>query len=413
LYRYPGPRLWRASRLFASKHHAQGDLYKNIARLHAEYGPTVRIAPSELSFSDPSLWNQIYNSRPQLAKSEFHFGQNNSPSGLPPAMITEGDTAHARIRRLVNPAFLNSGVYEVEPVLQHYSDLLVSKLEQQSQSQSQPSSGSETKGFQGIKPIEMGERFLWTLSDVIGKLAMGYEFNCLEQERMHPWPAFLLKVLKHSAFLNQFRRFHISPVKVLGPFLPQKMKEEQSMFFNTAKGAIKERLAREDVEAEADQKDRDGKNKAPSLNRSDIIGLMLREMKTSKKAREGSSAELPDRLSEPEITSNAILIVAGGAETTSTSLSATLYYLCKTPGVMKKLQDELRTEFATLEDITIKKTAELPYLKAVIDEAIRIFPVASYIAPRVVGKGGAWFGKNWVAEGVSLFVLQLSRSAPG
>jgi aspirochlorine biosynthesis cytochrome P450 monooxygenase len=309
-------------------------------------------------------------------------------------MITADDSTHARLRRLVNPAFLNSGVHEVEPVLQHYSNLLVSKLEQQSR----PLSGDVKKTFQGRGPVEMGERLLWTLSDVIGQLALGYEFSCLEQERMHPWPAFLMNVLKQTALFNQFRRFGINPLKILGPFLPQKMLDERDAWFNTARVAIKERLAREDVEAE---KHGDEKQSAPSLDRPDIIGLMLRAMKISKKEMENSSTEVPDRLTEPEISSNAMLIVAAGAETTSTSIAAALYYLCKNPRAMRKLQDELRTEFATLDDITIRKTAELPYLKAVIDESMRIFPVASYIAPRVVGKGGAWFGKSWVAEGVS------------
>ncbi len=124
-------------RLPASIHHSRGDLYKHIAAIHAEYGPTVRIAPDELSFSSPEAWPQIYNSRPQLAKSEFHFSPGGSEEKLPDSMITANDVEHARLRRLTGPAFLNAGIKEVEPVLQHYVNLLCSQLADASREGSQ------------------------------------------------------------------------------------------------------------------------------------------------------------------------------------------------------------------------------------------------------------------------------------
>lgn len=115
------------SRLPASYHHATGDLYKCIARIHSQYGSTVRIAPDELSFSSPEAWSQIYNSRPQLQKSQYHFAPNDHHR-LPESMITASDTEHARLRRLANPAFTTRGIEEVEIVLQRFSDVLTAEL---------------------------------------------------------------------------------------------------------------------------------------------------------------------------------------------------------------------------------------------------------------------------------------------
>ncbi|KAF2164936.1 hypothetical protein M409DRAFT_24837 [Zasmidium cellare ATCC 36951] len=351
LAKYPGPLRWRASRLFASYHHATGDLYKCIASIHEQYGPTVRIAPDELSFTNPEAWPQIYNSRPQLEKSDFHFGKSEDRR-LPESMITAPDAEHMRLRRLAGPAFLNAGIAEVEPVLQKYVNLLCSKLALASKEGSQ----------------NFAEWFLWGLNDVIGQLALDQEFQCLEKRRMHPWPEFLLKVLKLNAVVNQFRRFGIS-FGFLKPIVPQKVKDDAQFFFETASGAIKKRLA---VEKEADVEG----NQSSTKKHLDIVGLMLREMKGG------------DRLTEPEITANSILIVGGGAETTSTCLSATFYHLLKTPRAMQKLKEEVRSKFASSEDITLKAVAELPYLKAVIDESLRIFPVASFITPRRTPKEG-------------------------
>lgn len=324
-------------------------MYQKIAAIHAEYGATIRIAPDELSFTSPEAWPQIYNSRPQLAKTDYHFAPAESER-LPPSMITAPDAEHTRLRRLVGPAFLNAGIKEVEPVLQQYVELLCSQLTAASREGSQ----------------NMVEWFLWTLNDVIGQLALDQEFQCLEQRRMHPWPKFLLNVLKQTAFINQFRRFGIS-LKLLAPLISQEMLDARENFFNTAKDAVDQRLSREkDGEASASMQKK----------RPDIIGLMLREMKGG------------DHLSEKEIMSNSVLIVGGGAETTSTCLSATMYHLCKTPRVMQKLKDEIRRTFATSEDITLQAVGKMDYLKATIDESLRIFPVASYITPRVTPRDG-------------------------
>jgi aspirochlorine biosynthesis cytochrome P450 monooxygenase len=365
LAKYPGPLLWRATRLPAAYHHATGDLYKCIATFHDQYGAIVRIAPDELSFTSPDAWPQIYNSRPQLVKTKFHFATSEGDPNFPESMITAPDAEHARLRRLAGPAFLNSGIAEVEPVLQHYSDLLISQLKASSKEGSQ----------------NMVEWFLWTLNDVIGQLALDQQFECLDKRRMHPWPSFLLGSLKATAALNQFKRYGIS-LKIIAPLLPKKVAEQRDMFINTAKDATARRLAREKDEVVrmehgvGDQK-------------RDIVGLMLRELKGG------------DKLSPAEITSNSILIVGGGAETTSSCMSGLWWHLLKTPRVYNHIRQLVRDTFPTNEDITIKACNNLPYLKATIDEALRIFPIASYITPRVTPKGGYVIDGQHVPEDVS------------
>jgi aspirochlorine biosynthesis cytochrome P450 monooxygenase len=149
-------------------------LYQHIAAIHEKYGPTVRVAPDELSFSSPEGWPQIFNSRPQLPKTQFHFPPAEEQFKLPTSMIIADDAEHTRLRRLVGPAFLNMSIREVEPVIQHYIDSLCEEL----------------KGVSGQGSQNLVEWFLWALNDVIGKLALDQEFECLEKKRMHPWPEF-------------------------------------------------------------------------------------------------------------------------------------------------------------------------------------------------------------------------------
>ena len=280
-------------------------------------------------------------------------------------MITATDEEHMRLRRLTGPAFLNAGINEVASVPEQYAELLCTQL--------------ADAGKNGA-PQNLCEWFLWTLNDVIGQLALDQEFECLKQRRMHPWPSFLLGALKQIAAINQFRRFGV-PVRLFNLLMTQDMKDAREGFLNTAQTAVNQRLA---VEKDEEAKlERQGK-------RPDIVGLMLREMKGR------------ERLTDAEITSNSILIVGGGAETTSTCLSATMYHLCKTPGVMKKLAEEIRSTFTRSEDITIRAVANLPYLKATIDESLRIFPVASYITPRLTPKEGHVIDGEAIPGGVSI-----------
>ena len=257
-------------------------------------------------------------------------------------------------------------------MLQQYVDLLCSQLAEASKE------GSSQN---------MVEWLLWALNDVIGKLALDQEFQCLEKRRMHPWPRFLLGALKQTAALNQFRRFGL-PLKLLEPLMTQEMIDARDNFFNTATTAINQRLAREKEEIVM-----------PEPVKKDIVGLMLREMKGGEKLREA------------EVTSNSVLIVGGGAETTSTCLSATIYHLCKTPRVMQKLRDEIRMTFAKSEEVTLKAVANMPYLRATIDESLRIFPVASYITPRITPKGGHVVDGEVIPGGVSTETILSTRIA--
>lgn len=113
-----------------------------------------------------------------------------------------------------------------------------------------------------------------------------------------------------------------------------------------------------------------------------------------------------EKMTEPEIIGNSILIVGGGAETTSSLLSSTLYHLCRTPRVLRKLKEEVRDVFKKNEEITLEATRKMTYLQAVIDEGLRIFPVASYITPRVTPREGHKIAGEWVPGNVRADIFE-------
>lgn len=123
-----------------------------------------------------------------------------------------------------------------------------------------------------------------------------------------------------------------------------------------------------------------------------------------------------ESLSEVEITSNCTALILGGAETISSALSGTTYYLATNPITLVKAVDEVRSAFSREEDITLPATGQLKYLNAVITESLRMFPPFAGASPRVVPTGGATIDGNFIPGNVchavpvlALYPLQLAN----
>jgi cytochrome P450 len=105
--------------------------------------------------------------------------------------------------------------------------------------------------------------------------------------------------------------------------------------------------------------------------------------------------------------------IGAGSDTTAITLSSILYYLLKHPLTYQRLQKEIDIGIAdgiVSDPITFKEARSLPYLQAVIKEALRLHPATGLPLARVVPAngvtiagmhfpGGATVGINsWVAH---------------
>lgn len=93
--------------------------------------------------------------------------------------------------------------------------------------------------------------------------------------------------------------------------------------------------------------------------------------------------------------------IIAGSDTTSTAMAATLFYLVRNPRALEKASSEVRAKFSTVEDVV--QGAPLnscTYLRACIDEAMRMSPSVGGIAPREVLPGGITIDGEFVPEGV-------------
>jgi benzoate 4-monooxygenase len=95
--------------------------------------------------------------------------------------------------------------------------------------------------------------------------------------------------------------------------------------------------------------------------------------------------EKGEKLGRAELTAEALTQLIAGSDTTSNTACAILFWVTKTPGVLERLQMELDSAIPQGIDIpTFEIVKDLPYLRNVINESLRIHSTASLGLPRVV-----------------------------
>ncbi len=107
----------------------------------------------------------------------------------------------------------------------------------------------------------------------------------------------------------------------------------------------------------------------PDPERIDILSLMM-------SARD----EADQPMTPQELRDELMTLMFAGYETTAIAMSWGLYWIHRLPDVRSKLLQELDT----LEDSNPMDIFRLPYLTAVCNETLRIYPVAMLTFPRVV-----------------------------
>jgi cytochrome P450 len=100
----------------------------------------------------------------------------------------------------------------------------------------------------------------------------------------------------------------------------------------------------------------------------------------------------PDLIDDLRVLSYATSNVNAGADTTAITLTAIVYYLLKNPLTLKRLEEEIlaAADNGDISSPCISWTSaqKLPYLDAVIKEALRMHPAVGLILERVVPPAG-------------------------
>lgn len=349
-----------------------GAMHRRLKSFHDQYGPIVRIAPNELSYTDAAAWKDIYGNRPghQLFERNRTWFKHQSPND-PHSILGWNEDAHTRQRRAFANSFSEKSLKQQAPVLEKYVDTFIDQLK-----------APVFRRPWMQRTVDLSQWFVYLAFDIAGDLSFGEPFQCLQKARAHQWVVTTQDFGKRLSFIASVN-FYPPLDKLLRYVIPNRIRRKHLDHLQMSKSMAKRRLAMD-------------------TSRPDWISP----------ARD--YVDQRDALSDGEWELNMTIIIVAGSETTASALTGIVRELLQNQGALHRVTQEIRSAFGEEGDIKVASTGHLPYLNAVISEGLRIAPPTVIGIPRVVPEEGDIVCGQWVPGGVSssrfVFVYRLTRS---
>jgi cytochrome P450 len=162
--------------------------------LHAKYGPVVRLSPNELAFNSAQSWTDIYGhrvGRTDLSKDPIHVGAVDPMPGVQTISMAN-HIDHARQRKALSYGFSKKALFAQEEIVQEFVDKLMRNFDNFAEKS---------------EPFDIVRWLNFITFDVIGDLAFGESFGCLDRGDFHFWIRVIFDAVKAGAIQQATRRF--------------------------------------------------------------------------------------------------------------------------------------------------------------------------------------------------------------
>ncbi|KAH8890388.1 cytochrome P450 [Thozetella sp. PMI_491] len=325
LSKFPGPPIARLSDGYAG-------FYALSRRLHLatyldlqRYGPVVRLGPHKLVFNSVEALRDIYDNE-RVTKSHVYSLTLNAKK---PSLFNAIDKhQHRNKRRLIARAINDKSLREFEPTMLGEINTFMQQL---------------MKEARRMQPVDLSERSKQLGMDIVGLLAFGYPLK-MQTEPAH---RFMIRGLKVGTFQNNsFMQWPLLKSLGIHHLLTIVGRAQRMKYLQVLRHMIGNRLSE------------------------------------AKHARCDLYSFTADHLDDPangidasELWNEALFFFPAAGDTTSTAISALFFYLSRNPDVYQKLAEEIRITFSQSDEIRNgPKLASCRYLRACIDEALRMSP---------------------------------------
>ncbi|KAI8057083.1 cytochrome P450, partial [Syncephalis plumigaleata] len=218
--------------------------------------------------------------------------------------------------------------------------------------------------------VDMMDMFQRLAFEIIGQVSFGKSLELFEEKKVdHPIMQWINGAITYSALKM-----------VLGPlFFPNFFPESAKCVDDLTS------FARQSIKVRRQQN---------NGNHNDTLQKLI----------DSVDNETNTSMSNQDLVAQSIMLMVAGTDTTACTLVWTLLLLIEHPECARRLVDEIKSIHpdnsvrASYEDIR-----SLPYLDAVINESMRIRPVAPHGMPRVVPEGGITLDGYFLPEGTTIF----------
>ncbi|KAL4957558.1 cytochrome P450 [Aspergillus filifer] len=319
--------------------------------LHDNYGNVVRFAPNQLSTNTLKGMRNIYGAGLGKANTFLKTGFYKAISRR--NIFTASDPYyHATVRKLFSPSLSPGCMAAHEPVIKGCISRFHELVKQR---------------MQNGRTLSMNDLYYSLSVDMVSEVLLGKSLGCMERGRPFFWTEQLPRIFYWATIRDQFQGSGIPTMikwmlrQILRKGIRQRSEEARM------------RLIRQQLKATHTRRD-----------------IMVEVMERSE------SSDLP----EEEIAENFSAIMLAGFHTTSHAICAAIWLVLSHPDVHASLKDELRTAFESTDDISLDVISKLPWLNAVITEALRIYPPVPLGGART--SPGAYVDGVYVPAGVEV-----------
>jgi cytochrome P450 len=368
LAKYPGPLLAKLTDLYSTYHAWKGDRHLEFWRCHDKYGNIVRFGPNSLSFNTNTALKEIYGFKANVRKGDFYLAFPATKDAFSTHSAIDKQM-HARKRRVLSHAFSDVAIKTMEKYILSHIRQLCSNLGERG-TVAPYGDLSEKDKRQWTEPKNISNQADWFTFDVMGDLCFGKAFGMLER----PDNRFATELVSNAAHRHM----------MCGTYLPLHEYHIDKLLFRKI-AAMRARYM-QFSKAQAAERTKMGGDS----DRKDFFYYLLK----------AKDPETGKGFSTPELWGESNLLIIAGSDTTSTALAATIFYLVHNQRVLEKLTKEVRAAFSDVEEIRGSPTlSSLHYVKACIDEAMRLSPSVGGMLPRQVLPGGIEVDGQQLPEG--------------
>lgn len=240
---------------------------------------------------------------------------------------------HRRKRKLIAPVINDRSMRIFEPALLEKTDVFVEQILKASQKDDEPVNMSRNCRFLGV--------------DVVGLLSFGYDLKTQTEDTYRFLPNILTQGTWRVNIRLQWPSFN-------------KLKPELFFILRTlltGRGFVV--VLRKMIKARLEI-DKHAKH--------DLYAHMVHAL---------NAKDEDEKTTLDEIWTEAIFFFPAGGDTSSTTMASLFHYLARNPQCYSKLAEEIRSTFESGADIKASTINSCRYLRACIDEALRLSPPVS------------------------------------
>lgn len=340
----PGPWHTRFSNLSLKAATLAGRRIHHVHALHQQYGPYVRISPTEVAVADAAGFKRIHALGSGFNKTQWYSDMASMErEGV---FSMQGGKLHADRRRLLSRPFSKSHLRQIwEPTIREHVCLAVEKMIQESQ----PPGSADGR-------IDVLKWWTFMASDVSAHLMFGESFHTLDNGVVSDYIRILQNTLKGGGI-----GYELPWIRAVCKRMPLPLFKEifdgTTFLMNYGRAAVT--------------------NMKSSGGGGNIFANMMKE------------AEKGENLDEKDVQVEATNLIVAGTDTTAITLTYLVWAVLSQPS----LRDELVVEVQSLPDgYSDTQLEALPLLNAVIEETLRLYGAAPGGLPRLVPVGGVEMG---------------------